>query len=92
MLTSATFEMFSLLRVFTTKSCSIGCLKPTLTFSSEIYMYMNVKQKKTVDHVQYKQGFKVETEKSQMLRTKETDSENLKHTRTICIVHLTCIS
>lgn len=54
MSTSATFEMFSLLRVFTTKTCSIGYLKPTLIFSSEMYMYMNVKQKRTVDHVQYK--------------------------------------
>lgn len=60
--------------------------------SSEVYMYMNVKQKRKVDHVQSKQGFKLETQKSQMLRTKETDSENPKHSRMICIVHLPCIS
>lgn len=52
-------------------------------------MYMNMNRVGTADHVQYKQGFKLETQKSQMLRTKETDSENLKHTKMISIVHLT---
>ncbi len=79
---SFVFETFSLLQVFTTNTCSIRYIKPTL----HIFQWdMWLRQNHTKHHVYCKQGVHV-GQKSQMLRTKETECENLKHISMVCIV------
>lgn len=81
---SFVFEMFSLLQVFTSNTCSIRYIKPTLNiFPVNLKKKKKKKKsckKKEIQPIMYliNKGFQLDIQKPQVLCTKETESENLK--------------